>query len=130
MGKNTFQAFLAELAALDDWFRVTTVEVSSHNLSDWSTHLGLIDCAGVFFICRDIYPIPSSLDEPIQSSLKCWWKLWSLCSQVDQHHIKDLIPNENSTLVLIPSRLDEKMEGAGKLRVFAILSQLKQCLLR
>ena len=129
-GKNAWKAFLAELAAPYDWFRVMTAEVSSPNLSDWSTHLGLIDCAGVFFRRRDIYPIPSSLDEPIQSSWECWWKLWTLCSQVDQDHIKDVIPNDNSTLVLIPGRLAEKMEGAGKLRVFAIPSQLKQCLLR
>lgn len=67
-GNNAFQAFFAELAAPYDWFRVMTAEVSSPNLSDWSTNLGLIDCAGVFFRRRDIFPIPSGLDEPIQSS--------------------------------------------------------------
>lgn len=106
-----------------------TAEVSSPNLSDWSTHFLLIDCLGVFFRRRDIYPIPSGLDEAIQSSWECWWKSWTLCSQVDQDQLY-VRPNSNSTLVLIPGRLAEKMEGAGKLRVFAIPSQLKQCLLR
>jgi hypothetical protein len=36
--------------------------------------LGLIAFSlGLFFRCRDIYPIPSSLDEPIQSSWECWY---------------------------------------------------------
>lgn len=95
-----------------------TAEVSSPNLSDWSTNLGLIDCAGVFFRRRDISPIPSGLDEPIQSSWECWWKLWTLCSQVDQDQLY-VRPNENSTLVLIPGRLAEKMEGDGRDRRYS-----------